>query len=216
MVESRFDAIRDGKLTQFVGRQRELQELLGSWERANDGRARSPAMRRAGIGKSRISGNVVEDSIAEDPHITIRYQCSPHHTNSPFYPVIRQLELAARFERTDTPEVKLEKLEALLSKAGQTTLADVGLYAAFLSIPTSGRYPALDLAPQGQKDLTIDALIRQLLGLARIQPVLFIIEDVHWIDPTTLELINRTIEPIKAASGPLPCDVSGRNSCRHG
>jgi class 3 adenylate cyclase/predicted ATPase len=200
VVESRFDAIRDGKLTRFVGRQRELQELLGLWKRANDGKGQIALLcGEPGIGKSRIS-NVVEGSIAEDPHITIRYQCSPHHTNSPFYPVISQLERAARFERTDTPEVKLDKLEALLSKAGQTTLSDAGLFAALLSIPTSGRYPALDLAPQRQKDLTIDALIRQLFALARIQPVLFLIEDVHWIDPTTLELINRTIEPLKAAS----------------
>ena len=200
VVESRFDAIRDGKLTHFVGRQRELQELLGLWKRANDGKGQIALLcGEPGIGKSRIS-NVVEDSIAEDPHITIRYQCSPHHTNRPFYPDNHQLERAARFERTDTPEIKLDKLEALLSKAGQTTLSDAGLYAALLSIPTSGRYPALDLAPQRQKDLTIDALIRQLFGLARIQPVLFLIEDVHWIDPTTLELINRTIEPLKAAS----------------
>ena len=131
VVESRFDAIRDGKLTQFVGRQRELQELLGLWKRANDGKGQIALLcGEPGIGKSRIS-NVVEDSIAEDPHITIRYQCSPHHTNSPFYPVIRQLERAARFERTDTPEVKLDKLEALLSKAGQTTLSDAETLCRF-------------------------------------------------------------------------------------
>ncbi len=199
-VESRFDAIRTGRLTQFVGRQRELQELLGLWKGAKDGKGQIALLcGEPGIGKSRIS-KVLEDAIAEDPHITIRYQCSPHHTNSPFYPVISQLEHAARFERTDTLEVKLNKLEALLSKAGPTTLSDVGLYAALLSIPTSGRYPALDVAPQRQKDLTIDALIRQLFGLARMQPVLFVIEDLHWIDPTTLELINRTIEPLKTAA----------------
>ena len=81
----------------------------------------------------------------------------------------------------------------------QATLADIGLYAALLSIPTGGGYPQPDLTPQRQKDLTIDALIRQLLALAQTRPVLFVLEDVHWIDPTTLELVNRTIRSIKTA-----------------
>jgi hypothetical protein len=200
IVESRFDAIRAEKLTRFIGRQREIEKLLDLWKRAKDGKGQIALIcGEPGIGKSRIS-KVLEDGIAEDPHITIRYQCSPHHINSPLYPVINQLERAARFDRTDTSETKLDKLEALLSRAGRATLSDAGLFAALLSISTPGRYPALELAPQRQKDLTIDALMRQLFGLARVQPVLFVIEDVHWIDPTTLELMNRTIEPLKTAS----------------
>ena len=120
--------------------------------------------------------------------MTIRHQCSPHHTNSPFYPIIRQFERAARFERDDTADVKLEKLETLLSQAGQTTLADAPLYAALLSIPTgrtlSGVGP--DTA-NGRRISLIEALIRQVLTLARTKPVLFVIEDAHWIDPSTLE-----------------------------
>lgn len=203
VVESRFDAIHAGKLTQFVGRQPELEELIGLWKRAEGGRGQIALLcGEPGIGKSRV-GKTLEDRIAEDPHITIRYNCSPHHTNSPLYPVISQLERAARFERTDAPEAKLDKLEALLAGVGQSVLSDAGLFAALLSIPTSGRYPTPDLTPQRQKDLTIDALIHQLLALAHMQPVLLVLEDVHWIDPTTLELMNRTIEQLKSV--PVLC-----------
>ena len=196
-VESRFEAKLSGKLTQFVGRQNELNQLLDMWERAKAGEGQVTLVcGEPGIGKSRLSMTLFEQ-IADEPHITIRHQCSPHHINSPFYPVIRQLEHAARFERDDTTEIKLKKLEALLSLAGQTTVADAPLFAALLSIPTAGRYPALDLMPEQQKNLTIAAMMRHLLGLARVQPVLFVVEDVHWIDPSTLDLINRAINAIK-------------------
>ena len=135
-VESRFDATRSGKLTQFVGRQNELSQLLSLWERAKAGEGQVALLcGEPGIGKSRLSLTFFE-RISGEPHITIRYQCSPHHINSPFYPVIRQIERAARFERDDTADIKLKKLEALLSLAGQTTLADAPLFAALLSIPT--------------------------------------------------------------------------------
>jgi Adenylate cyclase, family 3 (some proteins contain HAMP domain) len=166
-VESRFEAKLSGKLTQFVGRQNELNQLLDMWERAKAGEGQVTLVcGEPGIGKSRLSMTLFEQ-IADEPHITIRHQCSPHHINSPFYPVIRQLEHAARFERDDTTEIKLKKLEALLSLAGQTTVADAPLFAALLSIPTAGRYPALDLMPEQQKNLTIAAMMRHLLGLAR-------------------------------------------------
>jgi class 3 adenylate cyclase/predicted ATPase len=198
-VESRFEAMRAGKLTQFVGRQTELSQLLSLWERAKAGEGQVPLLcGEPGIGKSRLSMALFEQ-ISAEPHMTIRHQCSPHHINSPFYPVIRQFERAARFERDDSADVKLKKLEALLSLAGQATLADAPLFAALLSIPTGGRYPELDLTPERQKNLTIAALSRHLLGLARTQPVLVVFEDVHWIDPTTLDMINQFIEPIKEA-----------------
>ena len=198
-VESRFEAMRSGKLTQFVGRQTELSQLLSLWERAKAGEGQvSLLCGEPGIGKSRLSMALFEQTSAE-PHMTIRHQCSPRHVNSPFYPIIRQFERAARFERDDTADVKLEKLETLLSLAGQTTLADAPLFAALLSIPTGGRYPELDLTPERQKNLTIAALNRQLFGLAQTRPVLVVFEDVHWIDPTTLDLINQLIEPIKEA-----------------
>jgi predicted ATPase/class 3 adenylate cyclase len=198
-VESRFEAIRPKRLTRFVGRQEHLSRLLNFWERAKRGSGQVALLcGEPGIGKSRISNTLLQ-SIAEEPHIKIRYQCSPHHANSPLFPIISQLERAAGFEREDLPNAKLDKLEAVLSQAGNASLADAPLYAALLSIPSGSRYPPLDLAPQRQKELTIAALTRQLLGLARSRPVLFLIEDVHWIDATTLDTITRTIPLISTA-----------------
>jgi class 3 adenylate cyclase/predicted ATPase len=199
-VESRFDAKTGSKLTQFVGRRRELALLLNLWERAKKGEGQVALISgEPGIGKSRISIALLNE-ITGDEHFTIRWQCSSHHTNSPFYPAIRNLERAARFDREDTATVRLEKLETLLSRFGQSVLADAPLFAALLSIPSFGRYPPLDLTPQRQKDLTIDALIRQALASTPNRTVLFLLEDVHWIDPTTLELVNRTIEVVKSSA----------------
>ena len=199
VVESRFEATRSEWLTQFVGRQEELDQLLTFWQKAKRGAGQVVLLcGEPGIGKSRIS-NTLLNSIAEEPHIKIRYQCSPHHTNSPFFPVINQLERAARFEWGDLPNTKLDKLETVLSQAGDPSLADAPLYAALLSIPSDARYPALKDTPQRQKELTIEALTRHLLGLARSRPVLFLIEDVHWIDATTFEAISRSISSIKTA-----------------
>src|SRR5262249_49664198 len=127
------------------------------------------------------------------------YQCCPHHTSSPFYPVIKQLENAARFEREDTPDVKLRKLEAMLSRAGAATRADIPLYASLLSIPADGFDSSSNLTPQRQRDLTIAALLRQGLGFALARPAVIVFEDAHWIDTSTLELLNRFIASIKAA-----------------
>ena len=108
-----------GKQTRFVGRQHELQQMSTLWERAKSGKGQVVLLcGEAGIGKSRICRAWL-DRIADEPHITLRNQCSPYHTNSPFYPVINQLEHAARFEREDGPDVKLKKLETVLSQAGE-------------------------------------------------------------------------------------------------
>ena len=199
VVESRFEAIRSKRLTRFVGRQEQLSRLLNLWEQAKRGAGQVALLcGEPGIGKSRTS-NALLDAIAEEPHIKIRYQCSPHHTNSPFFPIINQLEGAAHFEREDLPNTKLDKLEAVLSQAGHASLADAPLYAALLSIPSDARYPTLTLTPRRQKELTIAALTRQLLGLACSRPALLLIEDVHWIDATTLEAISRSISLIKTS-----------------
>ena len=197
--ESRFAAIRSKTLTRFVGRQDELHQLYGLWRKAESGKGQVVLLcGEAGIGKSRISKALL-DQIANDPHVTIRLQCSPYHTNTPFYPVITQHEHSARFQQLDTPEIKLKKLETLLSEIGPEVLADAPLFAALLSIPTYGRYPTLELTSRRQKDLTIEALTRQVLALAHSKPVLFVIEDAHWIDPSTLEGTNRVIEAVKTA-----------------
>jgi class 3 adenylate cyclase/DNA-binding response OmpR family regulator/predicted ATPase len=198
-IEMRFLASQTAKLTEFVGRQHELQQMSTLWERAKAGKGQVALLcGEPGIGKSRVTKTWL-NLIADEPHIVIRYQCSPHHTNSAFYPIINQLERAAHFEREDTPDVKLRKLEAVLSQAGAATLADTGLYAALLSIPTDKLDSAPDLTPQRQRALTIAALVRQLRDLALTRPVVIVFADAHWIDSSTLELLSRCIASIKAA-----------------
>src|SRR5262249_32290550 len=121
IVESRFNSMRGAALTQFVGRQHELSRLLAAWKSAKDGKGQVVLLGgEAGIGKSRLCETFLT-RIAKEPHITVRYQCSPHYINSPFWPIINQLEHAASFEKVDTPDVKLKKLEAMLSHSGAST-----------------------------------------------------------------------------------------------
>ena len=198
-IESRFDARRTGKRTDFVGRQHELQQMTSLWERAKGGKGQVALVcGEAGIGKSRICGAWL-DRITDEPHVAIRYQCSPYHTNSPFYPIINQLEHSARFEQEDAPEVKIKKLEIMLSQAGTATVADIPFFAGLLSIPTKGFHSSPNLTLRRQRDLMINALRRQVLGFALTRPVVINFADIHWMDPDTLELLSRCIESIKSA-----------------
>jgi class 3 adenylate cyclase/DNA-binding response OmpR family regulator/predicted ATPase len=198
-IEMRFAASQTVQLTQFVGRQHELQQLSSLWELAKAGKGQVALLcGEPGIGKSRVT-KTWSNLIADEPHILMRYQCSPHHTNSPFYPIISHLERAALFEREDTPDLKLRKLEAMLSQAGAATPADTRLYAALLSIPTDKFNSSPSLTPQRQRELTIAALLRQLHDVALTRPVVVVVADAHWIDSSTLELLSRCIASIKAA-----------------
>jgi DNA-binding response OmpR family regulator/class 3 adenylate cyclase/predicted ATPase len=197
-VESRFISMRALRLTQFIGRQHELSQLISLWERVQARKGQIALVcGEAGIGKSRVC-EVFLERIDADPHITIRYQCSPHHAHSPFRPIIDQIEHAARFERGDTSEVKLKKLEFALSDASAVSKGDMQSYAVLLSIPTAEpSNPAL--TPQRQKDLVIAALVRHVLALARTLPVVIEIADAHWADSSTIELLSQIIESIRAA-----------------
>jgi predicted ATPase len=148
-----------------------------------------------GIGKSRLTA-ALSQHIETEPHTRIRYFCSPHDQDSALYPFIGQLERAAGFARDDTTATKLDKLEALLRDGAEP--GDLSLIAEMLSLPGSERFPPLDLSPQRKKERTLAALLRQLQALARRQPVLMIFEDLHWIDPTSRELLDLTVEKIAA------------------
>jgi predicted ATPase len=126
----------------------------------------------------------------------MRSFCSPHHQDTALYPTITQLERAAGFRRDDTDEQRLDKLEAVLAQATNDLPAVVPLLAVLLSIPTGNRYPGLDLTPEKRREKTLLALVAQLEGLAARLPVLWTIEDAHWIDPTSLELLDLIIERI--------------------
>jgi predicted ATPase len=146
-----------------------------------------------GIGKSRLVREL-RGRLGEDVHLTLTYQCSPHHITSPLHPLIEQLERAAGFARDDPPAARLDKLETLLAPGTDRLDEAVPLIAALLGISSGERYPALELTPQRQKELMLEALLEQLAALAAEQPVLVLHEDVHWIDPTTQELLSLAIE----------------------
>ena len=199
-IESRFEALRGEALTPFVGREEETELLLRRWRRARASDGQVVLLGgEAGIGKSRLVGELREQAEAE-PHTRLRYFCSPHHQDSALYPFIAQLERAAGFARDDPVETRLDKLEAVLS-ATAPPAEDLALFAELLSLPAQPRYPPLALSPQRKKEKIFEALLRQLEALARRRPVLLVFEDLHWIDPSSRELLDRTIE--RAAGLPV-------------
>jgi class 3 adenylate cyclase/predicted ATPase len=196
---SRFDAATSTGLTPLVGREEELGLVLQRWEQAKEGEGQVVMLAgEPGIGKSRLT-EAVHERMAKEPHIRLRYQCLPYYRHSAFYPFIVQLEWAARFARDDTPEQKLDKLEALLAQSTDVVADVVPLFAALLSIPTGDRYPPLHLSPQQQKTQTIEALVAQMVGLSHHQPVLCTFEDVHWSDPTSLEVLALVMHQVQDA-----------------
>jgi predicted ATPase/class 3 adenylate cyclase len=196
LMESRFEALHAAGLTALVGREEELELLLRRWARARTGEGQVVLLSgEAGIGKSRLTAALLE-RLATEPHTRLRYFCSPQHTDSAFYPIISQMERAAGLAHNDTPQAKLDKLDAVLAPTATST-QDAALFAEMLSLPNDGRYPALDLIPEQRRQRTLEALTEQLAGLASQNPVLMIFEDAHWTDPTSLEAFGRTVDRIK-------------------
>jgi class 3 adenylate cyclase len=193
-VESRFEAARKSKPLPLVGREEELNLLLNRWRHIADRDGRVVLISgEAGIGKSRLT-EAIRERIAPTTHTRIRYQCSPHHMNSALYPVISQLGRAAGISRQDEPARKLEKLRDLLRQATPDVDDVLPLIADLMSIPAEGLYVEPRLDSQQQKELTLGAIIRLLESLASTDRVLCVFEDVHWVDPSTLELLERIVE----------------------
>jgi len=156
-VEGRFEAMHAGSLTALVAREEEIDLLLRRWSKAKTGEGQVVLLSgEAGIGKSRLAAALTE-GLAAERHTRLRYFCSPQHTDSAFYPLIGQFERAAGFVHGDTPQAKLDKLDALLA---QTSISpqDAALFAEMLSLPNDGRYPALELTSQQRREKTLEAL----------------------------------------------------------
>ena len=199
-TESRFEATHAGTLTRFIGREHELGLLHERWELAKAGEGQVVLLSgEAGIGKTRIL-QTLREKIAGERHFRLRYQCSPHHGNSAFHPIIQRLERAARFSSTDGPESKLDKLESLLSLSGEDTKTVAPLFASLLSLPATARYGALNLTPEQRRDRTIEAMTDHVLALSRQRPVLFVLEDAHWIDPSTETFIGEMMARVADAA----------------
>jgi class 3 adenylate cyclase/predicted ATPase len=195
-VESRFDALHAAGLTELVGREEELDLLSRRWSRAKGGEGQVVLLSgEPGIGKSRLTAALM-GRIGNEPHTRLRYFCSPQHTDSALYPIISQMERAAGYAHDDTARAKLDKLDALLAQS-LTSRQDATLLAEILSLPNDGRYPTLELDPQQRRQKTLEALTAQLEALAQGKPVLMIFEDVHWIDPTSLEVVGRTVDRLR-------------------
>jgi len=189
-VVSRFEALRSGT-TPLVGRDEELDLLLRRWEQAKLGEGRVVFIAgEPGIGKSRMTAELSQ-RLADEPHTRLRYFCSPHHQDSPLHPCITQLEHAAGFSREDGAKEKLEKLKAALAP-GAPSDNEFALLAELLSLPSA--VADLNLSPQRKREMLFAALLHRLAALAARQPVLFLCEDLHWIDPSSRELLDRTIE----------------------
>ena len=195
-VESRFDALHASGLTALVGREEECELLLRRWAKVKNGEGQVVLLSgEAGIGKSRMTAALLE-RIASEPHTRLRYFCSPQHTNSALYPIIRRIARAAGLTHDDSSQARLDKLDALLAQTS-TSGQDAALLVEMLSLANDGRYPVIELTPQQRLQRTLDALTTQIEALTRANPVLMIFEDVHWIDPTSLEALSRAVDQIQ-------------------
>ena len=194
VVESRFEALHSTGMTDLVGREEEFELLLRRWSKAKTGEGQVVLLSgEAGIGKSRLTA-ALRDHLGE-PHTQLRYFCSPQHKDSPLYPIIGQMQHAAGLIHEDSPQAKLDKLDAMLAQT-RTPTESAALFAEMLSLTNDGRYPALALVPQQRRDKTLKALISQVELLERDCPVVMIFEDAHWIDPTSLEALGRAVDRI--------------------
>jgi class 3 adenylate cyclase len=190
-VDSRFEALRPRQLP-LVGREEEVELLRRRWEQVNSGEGRVVFIcGDPGIGKSRLVASF-EQMIRDAGHFSFRYSCSPLHQHTPLYPIIRHLQRVASFQRADSPEIKRDKLRRSLP--ADASPEDIIHLADLLLIPDIGGQPTTAASPLAKKEMTFAAILRQFQSLARQSPIAVIFEDLHWADPTTLDLLMRLVE----------------------
>ncbi len=190
---NRFDAATSESMSPFVARQSELSLLTDRWQQACAGDGQVVLLSgEAGIGKSRILhelGGILNTT----PHISIRYQCSPFNSNTPFHPIVEQLRAAAGFIKSDSNEAKLDKLEQIIRETLGNVDTVTPLIAGLMSLPMD-RYRQLNLSPPQQKMETVTILVDQLVSFTDKSPLIVIVEDIHWIDPSTLEVFDAFVD----------------------
>jgi class 3 adenylate cyclase/predicted ATPase len=193
-AQTRLDVVPPRGLTPLVGRDEEVALLERRWDQATARRGQVVLLSgEAGIGKSRLV-QVLKEHIAPTPHTRVEWRGSPYHQQSALYPVIDQLQRLVRGGHEVPPDEPLRTLEAALTASGMGLSATVPLLAALLSLPLSDAYAPLTLTPQRQRQHTLETLLAWLRTAAQQQPVLLMVEDLHWVDPSTLELLSLLIE----------------------
>jgi class 3 adenylate cyclase/predicted ATPase len=198
-AQSRLEVAEASGFTPLVGRESEVALLLERWAQSQEGRGQVVLLRgEAGIGKSRLV-EALSERVRREGATRIAFRCSPYHQNSALYPVIDHLQRFLQWQRDDTPEAKLDTLEQVL-RMYRLPLEDVvPLFAALLSVPLPERYPALNLPSQRQRQKTQEVLVAWLLEEAERQPVLAVWEDLHWADPSTLEVLGLVLDQAPTA-----------------
>jgi class 3 adenylate cyclase/predicted ATPase len=195
-TESRFAATHSTQVGALIGREAEMALLLDRWQQAIQGEGQVVLLSgQAGIGKSRLAEALCE-KIGLEPRSLLRYQCSPYHMNSALYPVITRIERVAHIQPEDPPERRLDKLRVLLASVPETSDTAVALLAELLSIPPTPGLTPLGLDPPARKQATLELLIDLTSKIVRQKKVLVLLEDAHWIDPTTQELFDRFLARI--------------------
>ena len=199
LAASRFDASTSDNMTPFVARASELNLLTDRWQQACSGDGQVVFLSgEAGIGKSRIL-HELRDLLGESPYVSTRYQCSPFNSNTPFFPIIEQLRFSAGFVKSDTDENKLDKLEHFIGETTGNIETGVPSLAALMQLPLE-RYPKFELSPERLKSGTIRVLVDQMVQFSHKSPSIVFVEDIHWIDPSTLEVFDAFVDALQ----PLP------------
>jgi class 3 adenylate cyclase/predicted ATPase len=197
-VASRFEALRAANRTPLIGRQEELDMLLRRWQQIKNGEGRVILLAgEPGIGKSRLTA-ALEDELKAESHICLRYFCQPHHQGSALQPILAQLQHAAHFAPNDSHPERRAKLEAVLTPQAGIAATDVSLFTELLGLADVGAAAPADMDPQRKRRRILGALIGQLEALTRRGPVLILFEDLHWADPTSLELLTLTVERLQS------------------
>src|SRR5215831_12025749 len=191
---SRFEAAHSGSLTPLIGRSSELSLLLDRWKKVKEGDGQVILLSGIpGVGKSRLL-HELKSHIQQEPHILLHYQCSPYHSQSAFFPVIEQIEKASQLTAREVDTEKIAKLQKYLPRS--TSTEQLLLIANLLSISIEGHRELSELTPQQIKNRTISTLVDTLLAFSLQRTVLCIFEDAHWLDPSTLELLELIISRI--------------------
>ena len=197
-ARNRLDTVFSAGLTPLVGRNHEISLLFERWEQIEEGMGQVVLLSgEAGVGKSRLVQGMKEH-VAQNPNAWLTpCQCSPYHRNSAFYPMVDVLErVVLRFEKGDNPAEKLSRLEGFLVQYAVPLPEMVPLFADLLSIPLNDKYTPSILSPERQKQLIFQTILGVLLEIAHRQPLLLVMEDLHWADPTTLEFLNLLVDQI--------------------